>query len=165
MWTQRANNIKHKTLSATGQAPDVADLLAANGHQSYNLTGRTGSLMYMAPEVFREEPYSEKADVFSFAILMYEVLHCYVMLSAVSVAGTYEELEEYCAGVAAGYRPPLHDDWPESISSIIKACWSDDPFDRPGMDEVVRRLEAAQAAGELDGHDSMGCGGCRCTIS
>eukprot|EP00879_Flechtneria_rotunda_P024526 GHRR01026002.1.p1 GENE.GHRR01026002.1~~GHRR01026002.1.p1 ORF type:complete len:187 (+),score=52.77 GHRR01026002.1:566-1126(+) len=62
MWTQRANNIKHKTLSATGQAPDVADLLAANGHQSYNLTGRTGSLMYMAPEVFREEPYSEKVS-------------------------------------------------------------------------------------------------------
>ena len=29
--------------------------------------------MYMAPEVFRAEPYNEKADVFSFGIMLYEV--------------------------------------------------------------------------------------------
>ena len=29
--------------------------------------------MYMAPEVFRSEPYNEKADVFSFGIMLYEV--------------------------------------------------------------------------------------------
>lgn len=29
--------------------------------------------MYMAPEVLRCQPYNEKSDVFSFAIIMYEV--------------------------------------------------------------------------------------------
>lgn len=30
-------------------------------HKLYNLSGRTGSLMYMAPEVLRSERYNEKA--------------------------------------------------------------------------------------------------------
>ena len=32
-----------------------------------------GSLMYMSPEVFRGEAYNEKADVFSFGVILYEV--------------------------------------------------------------------------------------------
>ena len=40
---------------------------------AYALSGRTGSLMYMAPEVLHCQPYNEKADVFSFALIMYEV--------------------------------------------------------------------------------------------
>jgi hypothetical protein len=32
-------------------------------------------MMYMAPEVFNELPYNEKADVFSFSIVLYEMLH------------------------------------------------------------------------------------------
>ena len=32
-----------------------------------------GSVMYMPPEVARRERYSEKADAFSFALLMHEL--------------------------------------------------------------------------------------------
>lgn len=41
----------------------------------FALTGQTGSLAYMAPEVFRNEEYNQKADVFSFAIVLYEALN------------------------------------------------------------------------------------------
>lgn len=34
--------------------------LGTLGSGAFNLTGRTGSLMYMAPEVFNELPYAEK---------------------------------------------------------------------------------------------------------
>jgi hypothetical protein len=61
-----------------------------------------------------------QADVFSFGVMMYEVMHRYIMLSAVSIQGTYEELEQYAARVAAGYRPPLHTNMPPSITSIIQ---------------------------------------------
>ena len=37
------------------------------------LSGRTGTLMYMAPEVYLKQPYNDKADVFSFAVIAYEV--------------------------------------------------------------------------------------------
>lgn len=57
--------------------------------------------------------------MFSFGIMMYEVLQRYIMLSAVAVAGTYEELEGYCARVAGGYRPPLHDKWPPKLTKLL----------------------------------------------
>lgn len=129
----------------------------------FNLTGRTGSLMYMAPEVFKEQPYSEKADVFSFGIMMYEVLQRYIMLSAVAVAGTYEELEGYCARVAGGYRPPLHDKWPPKLTKLLLDCWAQEPSLRPTMDEVVTRLEALQLSGAMEALDKAEPT-CRCTI-
>lgn len=64
-------------------------------------------------------PHAPQADVFSFGIMMYEVLQRYIMLSAVAVAGTYEELEGYCARVAGGYRPPLHDKWPPKLTKLL----------------------------------------------
>ncbi len=36
----------------------------------------------MAPEVYRQEHYNEKADVYSWAIIAYELLHRYAMISA-----------------------------------------------------------------------------------
>ena len=44
---------------------------------------------YMAPEVYKEEAYNDKADVFSFSIIAYELLHRYQMISATD--GSFEE--------------------------------------------------------------------------
>ena len=43
----------------------------------------------MAPEVYKEEAYNDKADVFSFSIIAYELLHRYQMISATD--GSFEE--------------------------------------------------------------------------
>jgi serine/threonine protein kinase len=40
----------------------------------YKLTGETGTTRYMPPEVALNQPYGWTADVYSLAILMYEVL-------------------------------------------------------------------------------------------
>ena len=41
--------------------------------ESYQLTGNTGSLRYMAPEVAKKESYSEKVDVYSFGVLVWQM--------------------------------------------------------------------------------------------
>ena len=38
------------------------------------MTGGTGSYLYMAPEIFRYEPYNTKADIYSLAMVIYEML-------------------------------------------------------------------------------------------
>ncbi len=42
--------------------------------------------------------------MFSFAICMYELLHKYMMVFAISINGTEEEIEAYAQRVAGGYR-------------------------------------------------------------
>jgi len=47
--------------------------------KTFDLTGKTGSFMYMAPEVYDSEAYNEKADVFSFACIMSELYSRYIL--------------------------------------------------------------------------------------
>jgi serine/threonine protein kinase len=42
--------------------------------ESRNMTGLQGTCAWMAPEVFQSGLYSELADVFSFGIIMYEII-------------------------------------------------------------------------------------------
>ena len=39
-----------------------------------SLTGETGTYVYMAPEMVRHEPYTGKADVYSWGVLLAETL-------------------------------------------------------------------------------------------
>ncbi|GAA0184936.1 non-receptor serine/threonine protein kinase [Lithospermum erythrorhizon] len=45
-----------------------------NSHDIYRMTGETGSYRYMAPEVFKHRKYDKKVDVFSFAMIFYEMI-------------------------------------------------------------------------------------------
>ncbi len=51
--------------------------------KTFDLTGKTGSFMYMAPEVFDSEAYNEKADVFSFACIMSELFSRFILSTKV----------------------------------------------------------------------------------
>lgn len=52
----------------------VARVIEYNGH----MTAETGTYRWMAPEVIEHKPYDEKADVFSFAVVLWELLTCKV---------------------------------------------------------------------------------------
>lgn len=49
-------------------------------------------------------PCDAQVDVFSFGVILYELLHKYMMVFAVSIAGTEEELERYAEKVSEGWR-------------------------------------------------------------
>lgn len=122
--------------------------------KSYDMSGQTGSLMYMAPEVFKFQPYNEKADVFSFAVMLYEVFYRYLTVSAFSVEGTLQERERYAARVADGYRPILDNkEVPADVNQLIFICWAQKPEDRQDMGWVVERLKEIEASGLLEQAD------------
>lgn len=101
-----------------------------------DMTGETGTLGYMAPEVLDGKPYNRKCDVYSFGICLWEIYCCdmpYIGLSFVEVSA---------AVVRQNLRPNIPKCCPQQIASIMRKCWDGNPGKRPEMDEVVRLLEA-----------------------
>eukprot|EP00798_Chlamydomonas_sp_ICE-L_P027314 gene27314-4619_t len=116
------------------------------------LSGKTGSLMYMSPEMYRNEnKYTEKVDVFSFGVCMYELLHKYCMAYAIiGQESAGEEIERYAQNVSEGYRPPIHKQLPGDLKLLIADCWAQDPKERPAMIQVAERLKAIRDEGLLE---------------
>uniref|UniRef100_A0A803LFN4 Protein kinase domain-containing protein n=1 Tax=Chenopodium quinoa TaxID=63459 RepID=A0A803LFN4_CHEQI len=101
-----------------------------------DMTGETGTLGYMAPEVFDGKPYNRKCDVYSFGICLWEIYCCDMPYHDLSFADVSS------AVVIEGTRPDIPRCCPPSLVSIMRKCWDREPNKRPDMDEVVRLLEA-----------------------
>eukprot|EP00198_Chlamydomonas_reinhardtii_P010385 XP_001699722.1 predicted protein [Chlamydomonas reinhardtii] len=162
----------HSVLSQFRQS-ELKQLRQSSLEWVFGLTGRAGSCMYMAPEVFRKLPYNEKADVFSFGVVMYELLSrellviSYFNTSRGAKLGMHQP-EDYAEMVCDGYRPPRPKclEHTDQAWALIEACWQDDPVQRPDMDTVLVRLRELQREEELHPTDPPpgGLAGCGCVI-
>lgn len=95
------------------------------------MTNNRGSAAWMAPEVFESSRYSEKCDVFSFGIVLWEVL---------AREQPFKEIESTFSilwKVHKGNRPPLIDGCPKPIERLMTSCWDKNPAQRPAMSDVV----------------------------
>jgi serine/threonine protein kinase len=102
---------------------------------SYEMTGFTGSLRYMAPEVALSQPYTEKADVYSFGIVLWQMARDRIPFKGLNK-------EEFMQTVVHdGDRPKLDSSWPSSFSSLLCACWNRDPLKRPSFDMVLKEID------------------------
>jgi serine/threonine protein kinase len=97
-----------------------------NGY-GYKLTGKTGSIPYMAPEVAMGKPYDIEADVFSFAILLWEIM------SLKWAFNGYTHTDYFQKVVKHNERLPVKSKWPAIIRTIMVEAWDKDPQKRPTM--------------------------------
>mmetsp|Transcript_24919 Transcript_24919/g.52908 ORF Transcript_24919/g.52908 Transcript_24919/m.52908 type:complete len:393 (-) Transcript_24919:266-1444(-) len=119
-----------------GLAVEIRDCKLA-GEGLYNLTGMTGTPRYMAPEVAKNEHYNEKCDVYSFAILLWEIMS----LKTPFVA--YKTIKEFEEHVWNGEhdRPLIHPSWPESIQTLLRTSWGKNINERPNFTEIATLLK------------------------
>ncbi|KAK4558338.1 hypothetical protein RGQ29_007898 [Quercus rubra] len=119
-----------------------------------DMTGETGTLGYMAPEVLDGKPYNRKCDVYSFGICLWEIYCCDMPYPNLSFA------EVSSAVVRQNLRPEIPRCCPSSLASIMRKCWDAHPEKRPDMDEVVRMLEAldtSKGGGMIPDDQVNGC--------
>jgi len=102
---------------------------------SFHLTCMTGSLRYMAPENAMSRPYNESCDVYSFAILLWEMLACTRPYDRFTDEANFTK-----AVFVRKFRPRVNNRWCQPIQATIRKGWDDDWKNRPSMVEVERVL-------------------------
>jgi nicotinate (nicotinamide) nucleotide adenylyltransferase len=102
-----------------------------------------GSLRHYPPEAINKvgrNYYTEKADVFMFGYLTYELIHG---AAAWSRSATAQAVEQ----TLAGERPAVTAACAPELLGLLADCWRQEPMDRPTFAEVVERLERLPAGG------------------
>ena len=89
----------------------------------------------MAPEVIEHNPYGQKADVFSFAIVLWELLTCKVPYADLT------PLQAAVGVVQKGLRPPIPPNVPPALAELMQQCWQRKPDDRPSFEEAKSRMD------------------------
>jgi len=114
---------------------------------TFNLAGNTGTSRYMAVEVIRKHPYNVKVDVFSYSILLWEL-----MALCKPYDGLVGQQVKECVSVF-GERPAIPRTWPTNLRRILRRGWTESIIDRPHIVEVkdvlAKLLEASAKPSKL----------------
>ncbi|CAD5177211.1 unnamed protein product [Musa acuminata subsp. malaccensis] len=104
--------------------------------------GLRGTLPWMAPELLsgKSNMVSEKIDVYSFGIVMWELL-----------TGEEPYADMRCASIIGGIvnnsiRPKIPSWCDPEWKSLMESCWSSDPALRPSFSEISQKLRKMAAA-------------------
>jgi serine/threonine protein kinase len=102
---------------------------------AFKMSG-AGTFQYMAVECLNTKRYNLKADTFSFAICVFEM----ITLKRPFEHYTIAEHKEFVCEI--GQRPSLTDhDIPSALQSLLRKAWEQDPTERLTMRQVCGQLQ------------------------
>jgi serine/threonine protein kinase len=111
-------------------------------NETYEMTGNTGTLRYMAPEVALGKPYNQSVDVYSFGIILWQITKAKVPFSGLGRRTYMENV------VMGGERPRCDRKWPKAFTQLLQSCWHEDMLQRPSFSEVITSMDALILAEE-----------------
>jgi len=126
-------------LDEKGEHAKVGDVgLAVGIGGKGELKGAVGTYSWMPPEMMKGQPYTEKADVYSYGLVLYEMV-----TGKLPFAGMPPQQISLRVAVY-NERPPL----PSSVNSkwrdLITACWGADDTKRPSFIAILDVLSALE---------------------
>ncbi|KAI9108779.1 hypothetical protein K1719_020084 [Acacia pycnantha] len=105
------------------------------------MTAETGTYRWMAPELYstvtlkqgEKKHYNHKVDAYSFAIVLWELLHNKL---------PFEGMSNLQAAYAAAFKNvrPSAENLPEELAAILTSCWQEDPNARPNFTQIIQML-------------------------
>ena len=90
----------------------------------------------MAPEVGLGQPYTEKVDVYSFSLIVWE------MATDELPYVSYSMMDFTNNVFMGGVRPRINPFWPIGFQSLLRDSWQVDQFSRPSFETIIQRLDA-----------------------
>jgi len=98
-----------------------------------NTTGGRGTPLWMSPEMLLEKPYTEKTDIYSYGITLYEIF-----TEKVPFDNAFESYDELVDAVCLeNSRPTIPPGIPAGLTRLIKSCWDLSADRRPSFAQIL----------------------------
>lgn len=121
----------------------------------YKLSNMTGSLRYMAPEVASVgTPYNEACDVYSFTIVLWEMLT--LKRAYMNISRTQEGFMEQVHQLKV--RPPMRHSWSRNLRGLLQCGWAHDHTKRwtaEQCNDILRNELVSMRHGDDEGLDHV----------
>ncbi|XP_036614352.1 mitogen-activated protein kinase kinase kinase 12 [Trichosurus vulpecula] len=98
-----------------------------------------GTVAWMAPEVIRNEPVSEKVDIWSFGVVLWELLTGEI---------PYKDVDSSAIIWGVGSNSlhlPVPSSCPDGFKILLRQCWNSKPRNRPSFRQILLHLDIASA--------------------
>jgi serine/threonine protein kinase len=102
-----------------------------------------GTPLYMAPEVINGENYGTPIDVYSYGVLLYQLITGDMPFSHLA-HGKIFDLQRH---ILQGERPQLPDDTPPGFKELVPRLWNADPNQRPTFAQIIEESDKLRFPG------------------
>jgi serine/threonine protein kinase len=104
----------------------------------------------MSPEILGHQDYTEKADVYSFAIMLW------ALVVGKEPYSDFKNSWDIARFVTAGKRLDVPKNAGALMIHLITACWAHNPDERPSFDEIVQELQSYVNVKKYGGDEASG---------
>ncbi|KAL4430765.1 hypothetical protein ABPG75_006021 [Micractinium tetrahymenae] len=110
-------------------------------------TGSLGTATHAAPELMQDGLLTKASDIYSFGLLMYELVG-----GQPPFADDMSAMQIVFLVTSKGFRPPIPASFPPALAALVQRCWHADARERPTAAAVVEEVAAVQASLQLGRH-------------
>ena len=118
--------------------PKICDFgVSRFANENGRLSKKIGTLSHMAPELLNSREYNSKVDVYSFGMLLYEMIeshNCY----------SHQKPQDIERCIQNNIMPRFKNA-NRNMRKLIKRCWSKNPIDRPTFEEIFSTFKSGKA--------------------
>ena len=108
---------------------------------AFLMTGETGAYKYMAPEVFKHEFYGLKCDVYSYAMVVYEVFEGLLAFGD-PITWAHRAASSEKARPGWNFMAAYESRRCEEMCKLVEQCWHSDPKERPTFMRIANVLRS-----------------------